>query len=49
VIQKERHSGKGGSQFSLWYDGAISKYYSQPPARVARDLNLGGLKELRLV
>jgi replicative DNA helicase len=49
VLQKERHSGTSGKEFTLWYDGSISRFYSQPPARVARDLNLGNLGELRLV
>lgn len=43
IIQKERHSGNGGAEFNLWYEGAIAKFHSTPPARVARDLRLGGL------
>jgi len=44
-IQKERHSGTGGMQFSLWFEGSLSKFHNKPPRSVGRELNLDQLQD----
>lgn len=42
-IQKERHSGAGGSEIEVWFEGSISKFHSHPPQGAYRGIDLGNL------
>ena len=42
-IQKERHSGTAGEEFTVWFDGSVSRFHETPPRSVTRELQLKNL------